>query len=565
MKLKRIATLLLLLSAAMYGRAAGEIYLMDYAVQMELQETEAPECLKGKEYLSLCTHDASQNAAVEGYDGMRINTLSSGLVNKTTFSIKTDSEKYGSYTPLRELSWMPVPIMVAGFIAKGQKKNFREARQNLQPDFHHRFDDQLQFGGIALATGLKIAGVEGRSTWGRYLASTGFSYATMALIVNVVKNSAHEMRPDGSTANSFPSGHTATAFVGATILHKEYGLTRSPWYSVAGYAMATTTGVMRSLNNRHWISDILVGAGVGILSTDLGYMLGDVIFKKKGIVREEREGLNDLRKNPSFFSISMGAGFSNDVPFDMTTLSDNLQPTEELAVERAHLRIGTATNVQAELGYFPFKSFPYIGVGARFRVSTAPVRANDMKVYEDDGTVLNNPQVDITDQMAIFSEDFGLYFHYPLSRRFAVGAKVLAGSQQHSDVRLYAKAWDEGIRAKYLAENPTCTAEELDDNSYTNGDQIRIMKDTNFKWGAGISLTYAYRNGIAWKVYADYDSANTDFNGMYYSDRAYNRGTMTAEDYEIYLDGQFESRTRSFSFKKIMNTLSVGASMSIMF
>ena len=50
---------------------------------------------------------------------------------------------------------------------------------------------------------------------------------------------AKEMRPDGSTANSWPSGHTATSFVGATILHKEYGLTRSPWYSIAGYSLAT--------------------------------------------------------------------------------------------------------------------------------------------------------------------------------------------------------------------------------------------------------------------------------------------------------------------------------------
>lgn len=562
MKFRDFTLFLLLAFTMMSVRAAGEVNVMDYAVGMDLQETKIPDCLRGKEYLSLCNQ--YENAAGDSCSGVVKADAVMGLEGKL-FDVAVPSDRYGCYTPLRELSWMPVPIMVAGFIAKGQKKYFREARQNLQPEFHHRFDDQLQFGGIALSTGLKLAGVEGRSAWGRYLASAGLSYAAMALMVNVVKYSAHEMRPDGSTANSFPSGHTATAFVGATVLHKEYGLTRSPWYSVAGYAMATTTGVMRSLNNRHWISDILVGAGIGILSTDLGYMLGDVMFKKRGIVREEREGLNDVRRNPSFFSISMGASFTDDVPFDMTTLSDSYAETGDVAVEGASLRVGTATNVQAELGYFPFKSFPYIGVGTRFRISTAPVRANGMKVYEDDGTLLNNPQVDITDQMAIFSEDFGLYFNYPLSKRFALGAKALAGWQQHGDVRLYAKAWDENIRAAYLASNPSCTPDELDEHSYTNGDQIRIMKDSNFKWGAGISLTYAYRNGIAWKAFIDYDWAKTDFNGQYYSDRAYTQGAMSDEDYETFLDGEFEKRTRPFSFRKVMNTLSIGASMSIKF
>lgn len=562
MKFRDFTLFLLLAFTMMSVRAAGEVNVMDYAVGMDLQETKIPDCLRGKEYLSLCNQ--YENAAGDSCSGVVKADAVMGLEGKL-FDVAVPSDRYGCYTPLRELSWMPVPIMVAGFIAKGQKKYFREARQNLQPEFHHRFDDQLQFGGIALSTGLKLAGVEGRSAWGRYLASAGLSYAAMALMVNLVKYSAHEMRPDGSTANSFPSGHTATAFVGATVLHKEYGLTRSPWYSVAGYAMATTTGVMRSLNNRHWISDILVGAGIGILSTDLGYMLGDVMFKKRGIVREEREGLNDVRRNPSFFSISMGASFTDDVPFDMTTLSDSYAETGNVAVEGASLRVGTATNVQAELGYFPFKSFPYIGVGTRFRISTAPVRANGMKVYEDDGTLLNNPQVDITDQMAIFSEDFGLYFNYPLSKRFALGAKVLAGWQQHGDVRLYAKAWDENIRAAYIASNPSCTPDELDEHSYTNGDQIRIMKDSNFKWGAGISLTYAYRNGIAWKAFVDYDWAKTDFNGQYYSDRAYTQGAMSDEEYETFLDGEFEKRTRPFSFRKVMNTLSIGASMSIMF
>ena len=127
------------------------------------------------------------------------------------------------------------------------------------------------------------------------------------------------MRPDGSTANAVPSGHTATAFTAATIMHKEYGLTRSPWWSIFGYGCATTTGIMRTLNNRHWISDVLVGAGLGIISTDLGYMCADWIFKKKGINREPLENTSDLWQNPSFFKLELGMQLTNDLKLPTNT------------------------------------------------------------------------------------------------------------------------------------------------------------------------------------------------------------------------------------------------------
>ena len=137
---------------------------------------------------------------------------------------------------------------------QGGKKNTQ-----LLTDFKTGIDDYTQFFGPAMVVGLKLGGYEGRSDWPRLLASSLMSYGIMAGLVNGIKYTAKEMRPDGSSANSWPSGHTATAFVGASLLHKEYGLTRSPWWSVAGYGVATATGVMRVLNNRHWISDVMSG------------------------------------------------------------------------------------------------------------------------------------------------------------------------------------------------------------------------------------------------------------------------------------------------------------------
>ena len=144
------------------------------------------------------------------------------------------------YKFMDDMTFVGIPLFVAGWAIKGDKAMFRvnneKGKKNTQllTNFKTGIDDYSQFFGPAMVVGLKLGGYEGRSDWPRLLASAGMSYGIMALLVNGIKYTAKEMRPDGSSANSWPSGHTATAFVGATLLHKEYGLTRSPWWSVAG-------------------------------------------------------------------------------------------------------------------------------------------------------------------------------------------------------------------------------------------------------------------------------------------------------------------------------------------
>ena len=274
------------------------------------------------------------------------------------------------YKVMDDLTFVGIPVFAAGWIIKGDKASFRQDYNNphsntrLITNFKTGIDDYTQYFGPAMTVGLKLGGYEGRSDWGRLLASAAMSYGIMAGFVNGIKYTASEMRPDGSTANSWPSGHTATSFVGATILHKEYGLTRSPWFSVAGYGVATATGVMRILNNRHWISDVLSGAGIGIMSTELGYALGDVLFKGRGLLRTDLQGFSD---NPSFFAISMGMSFgSKSLDFGY----EDLKNTEDLDYEieddeRLNIDFHTATSVDAEGAYFFNK---YVGVGGRLRV-----------------------------------------------------------------------------------------------------------------------------------------------------------------------------------------------------
>ena len=70
------------------------------------------------------------------------------------------------------------------------------------------------------------------------------------------------------------------AFIGATILSKEYKQ-EYPWISALGYSSAAITGLSRVANNRHWMHDVLFGAGLGVLTTEIVYSFTDLCFNKK--------------------------------------------------------------------------------------------------------------------------------------------------------------------------------------------------------------------------------------------------------------------------------------------
>lgn len=156
----------------------------------------------------------------------------------------------------------------------------KEIRAELQESIDSQFtiDDFLQYSPAAASYGLKLCGVKGRHSYGDFTIILGTAYALMALSVNPIKCLTRVERPDGSSRNSFPSGHTATAFMGAELLRREYW-GESPWIGVAGYAAATVTGLFRMYNNRHWLTDVIAGAGFGILSAQAAYWLYPFVAK----------------------------------------------------------------------------------------------------------------------------------------------------------------------------------------------------------------------------------------------------------------------------------------------
>jgi membrane-associated phospholipid phosphatase len=523
------------------------------------------------------------------------------------------------YKFMDDMTFVGVPLFLAGIAIKGDKANFRQdynnthANTRLITNFKTSIDDYTQMFGPAMTVGLKLAGVEGRSDWPRLLTSSLMSYAWMAAFVNGIKYTAKEMRPDGSTANSWPSGHTATSFVGATILHKEYGLTRSPWYSVAGYGVATATGIMRILNNRHWISDVLSGAGIGILSTELGYAFTDLIFKQKGLLRND---LDDLSDSPSFFSISMGMGLGlKDLEFDQT----DYEYTEDGGdIDPIKVDFHTASVVDLEGAYFFNK---YIGVGGRLRVRAMTAKSwsdfvqdgyDDAQTIQtivslrrfvdlnpnmdapgwDPTTAVDVPQTEIdvlnnvikshevsieSDHLTEFSANVGLYFNLPLTKSLSMGTKLLIGRSMTQELDINSKMSGNVADVNYTMQIVNGTVDEaatkitgINAKTDANGnpvtydiewDYLSMGGNNSTTYGTGISLTYKYKSNFSWKVFADYDYSKKDYTLTYdpmrYMKTALPNAVKFFEGYGIEIDPIKYVKTRKNHFFTIGGSFAV--------
>lgn len=108
-------------------------------------------------------------------------------------------------------------------------------------------DEYSQYAPMVAVYGLNLFGIKGKHSFKDRTIILAMSYATMGIVVNVMKYSFKEKRPDSGARNSFPSEHTATAFMGAEFLRREYKEV-SPWIGYAGYAVAAATGYLRIYN-----------------------------------------------------------------------------------------------------------------------------------------------------------------------------------------------------------------------------------------------------------------------------------------------------------------------------
>ena len=172
---------------------------------------------------------------------------------------------------------MPLSLIVAGTLGfvepvRNSRYEVRDYLNEWRGDHRTEVDDYLQYVPLASIYGLSLLGAEAKHNYVDRTLELATSYLALGAIVNGIKYTVREPRPDGSSNNSFPSGHTATTFMGAELVRIEYG-EEHPWLAVGAYTIATTVGVLRVYNERHWFTDVFAGAGVGILSARIGYWL----------------------------------------------------------------------------------------------------------------------------------------------------------------------------------------------------------------------------------------------------------------------------------------------------
>jgi membrane-associated phospholipid phosphatase len=164
-------------------------------------------------------------------------------------------------------------------------------------------DNYTQYVPVVMVYGLNAAGIKGSHNFRDRTIIYATSQLISAAFVIPLKHIVKEKRPDNSNSFSFPSGHTATAFSSAQFMFREYKDTNF-LLSISGYSFAVFTGVYRAVNDKHWVSDIVAGAGFGILSTNLAYWL----YPKINELLKDKEMKTTTMVLPFYQNRSFGLG-----------------------------------------------------------------------------------------------------------------------------------------------------------------------------------------------------------------------------------------------------------------
>lgn len=295
---------------------------------------------------------------------------------------------------------------------------------------------------------MKAAGVKSRSKLERMLTANVMAFGISVGMTEGLKHAVKETRPDNTDTRSFPSGHTSFAFVSASILSREYGYL-SPWITVGGYIAATGTQFMRMRHNRHWMNDLYMGAGIGMVSTNLAYFLTDRIWGEKAINTPEvrrKDVMRLMRFNaqPTGISFVSGTEIGNrNIHFDNATV-----------------KAGAAISAGFDLSFY---TSSYFAVELMTRIANT-----QMKVYGTDHTFSG-------DQLSIYHFDLSAKLSTPVDLSQRLGARIFAGTRTLSGA------------------------------NFTDGvTTYSIPNETKFELGLGINYYCLDTDNYAWGLTCDY-------------------------------------------------------------
>lgn len=183
---------------------------------------------------------------------------------------------------------VPATLILGSTLISGSDFELKiqdDLRASVGKDYDVRIDDYIRYAPIVQMYAADAFGVKAKNHWFDQSKNLVMAIVVSDFITFRLKRWINKKRPDGSK-EAFPSAHTSLAFTNAGILYQEFKET-SPLLAYSGFGFATATGAFRVINDAHWVSDVLVGAGIGILVTELIYMF-DPIIRWNPFLKKER-------------------------------------------------------------------------------------------------------------------------------------------------------------------------------------------------------------------------------------------------------------------------------------
>ncbi len=328
--------------------------------------------------------------------------------------IKSDTLSYHFETPKRGIQHFIAPVAligVGGFMLRKDgflnKTGIQSLRNQYAPTYCSDIDVIGEWAALPAFYLMKMFDVPSRSGYLRGSTNYAASLVLAAGMAEVSKRVTNVWRPDYSDNRSLPSGHTTIAFAGAHFIHKEFG-GHSPYISAAAYAVATGVGVNRVLSNRHYASDVFVGAGLGIFATEMGYLLSDLVFGKWGYEKQRIYQFRERRERPSFARVKLGYAMAN----------------KSLSYAPEYATIGNGFNMGGEAALFFNEHW---GAGIEGIISSYKMKITP---HARGSYVSSVPELGSSTLLA------NLYYNCWLSDRFALIGKVGAGIHSTTSQRI---------------------------------------------------------------------------------------------------------------------------------
>ncbi len=335
---------------------------------------------------------------------------------------------------------------------------------------------------VAINYVMKLAGVKSRSKWNRMITANAMGLAMHVGLTEGLKRVVTEVRPNGEDDRSFPSGHTSLAFLSATILSREYGY-KSPWITVGAYSCATATQFLRQRHNNHWINDTFMGAGIGMMSANVGYFLSDLIYGEKGLENVDAE-LRRINRT-SYLDLF------NRPCFTLVTGSETGNKT--IGAEDIDMLVAYGGDVKVETGAAFSVGVDYNqplgdiwGIEAIARMSTAHA-----KVYAGpDGGAL---PAFTGSSMSMYHFDLGSYMNVPLDNRSGVGVRAFAGVRNTQGLSLDTYSYD---ATGDVVTSPFLKVEGQTKFELGGGVTLDMFRGKNYLIGFVFDYHHAFGTGI---------------------------------------------------------------------